>query len=150
MIIGIAVQLISNPFLKYWIQQPRPREDARRFRLLVASGQQPPLAQLGMPSGHAQLLSFVLVFTFLVSLSRQPQQQANKWLPFVAMTLVSLYIVYYKETTRQHSWTQLVAGATLGALMGVVFFQTSRRWTRGPLNQKPEDGFALSRFYSFG
>jgi hypothetical protein len=38
----------------------------------------------------------------------------------------------------------------VGTLVAVVFYHTSRRWLRGPTNQKPDDGFALSRFYSFG
>ena len=69
--VGIFVNLVLNLILKGLIQEPRPSEDPKTFRLALSHGKRflfkdgIPHDIFGMPSGHAQSVIFSTVFIYL-------------------------------------------------------------------------------------
>ena len=65
-IIGFGLNILLNILLKGIIQQPRPKEDIKLINISKNNGKRISYDVYGMPSAHAQLSFYSLVFIYLV------------------------------------------------------------------------------------
>ena len=127
-----------NEVLKGVIREPRPRE----FDLRIAQHRDPLLQAWkwwsgtddlivsrahiwGMPSGHAQMASFSLVFYYLVRKKyiRLGSRFDYGTLMFGGMCLLFMATLYQRWETKAHTVVQLIVGTIVGGLFagGCVF-----------------------------
>ena len=140
--VGFALNEITNHLLKRTIKAPRPNEDIRLFQLEVASGRPIDTERYGMPSHHAQIAFYITVFLSLTFKSVSL---------LIVSGFVSLYVCYMRVKERKHSVLQVFVGAAVGGSMAALVYYGGWSW----INKKREggireDGFLLSKNYSFG
>lgn len=115
--IGIIVNIFFNIFLKLLWKEPRPNEDKRVFQ--IALRQKNPIFYdgglyyniFGMPSGHAQTAFFSTAFII---------QHNKKYAPF--LILFSLLIICQRIYFSHHSFSQVLVGSIVGAVLGYSFY----------------------------
>jgi membrane-associated phospholipid phosphatase len=101
-VIGYLANELLNRVLKPIIRDPRPVPFS-------------PTDKFGMPSGHAQLSAFSLVFMSLVL-----QEKRYAWiLLFLCLTLVSMA---QRVIIKAHTLEQVIVGALLGGVLGYLTY----------------------------
>lgn len=109
---------VFNAIIKNTLKLPRPDSDPFIHQKLAKSitwkNYMIIHRNFGMPSGHAQAV--VSEFTFLALYFK------NRWLTIFAMLQVALTL-YQRYATRRHSVLQLLAGSSLGVLVGAGFYK---------------------------
>jgi len=134
--IGIFMNAVLNLVLKGIIQQPRPIDDPKLFKLALIHVKPHvfktsiPFNIYGMPSGHAQSSLFSTVFIFL-SLGD------IKVLGFYL--LLSLITISQRVVYKRHTPLQLLVGAIVGGLFGYTMFYLSQQKIKGEIREKPDD-----------
>ncbi len=98
---------VVNFSIKNIIRQPRPSNEIRLF-----NSDHMKIDTYGMPSGHAQIVSFFTVI--LIYLYK------NTYLSLFSL-IVSLATYYQRWLYRAHTLGQVVVGACLGAATGYIF-----------------------------
>ena len=66
----------------------------------------------GMPSGHAQIISFFLVYELL--------SNNNKYYKII-LTIVSIYMIYSRVKVKCHTGQQVVMGSLIGAFFTYLY-----------------------------
>ena len=112
--IGFVINIIINLLLKAIIRQPRPSYDKPEINIIDALGKYPPFNVYGMPSGHAQLISFTLYYLFLVTKSYNVF-----WITLILLTITG----YQRVLSTKHTLLQVFVGTILGLLIGYFFYR---------------------------
>ena len=111
-IVGLILNNILNVILKYSIKDPRPSKDSRIIEIAVANGKRFGPDEYGMPSGHAQAISFFLVHELL--------SNKNKYYKLI-LTIVSIYMIYSRVKVKCHTVQQVVIGSLIGAFFAYLY-----------------------------
>ena len=97
-----------NGILKQFIKQPRPAN--MKF---INSSDKEAGKQYGMPSGHAQLTSSLMIFLIL--------EFNNIYIS--TFSVIQLFITLIQRYTyKMHSISQLIVGTLIGSLIGYLFY----------------------------
>jgi membrane-associated phospholipid phosphatase len=115
LVLGVLFNYALNPILKVLFPRPRPRDDPVVFRKKLASGKKPLLKDLGMPSLHSEIFSFILVF---VAFSFKHSKK--KWING-AMLFLCLFLLLKEYIIGEHSIEQLFVGLLIGTVTGCFF-----------------------------
>ena len=113
-IILVIANIIINKSLKTIIKQPRPENSQTLYEFEDYSGEE----RYGMPSGHAELSTFSVIYVYLVNKSKT-------WLTFGAFLI--LLTTFQRWRYQLHSIPQLIAGICVGAVLGILFHKLTRQ-----------------------
>jgi membrane-associated phospholipid phosphatase len=116
-IIGGFLNYYLNGFIKLMIKQPRPTNPVHYIDDDLITGTQ----TYGMPSGHAQITTYALVFLYLIN-KTQNKSQNKTWL------LLSVFVygltIYQRWSFRRHTLEQLAIGTIIGASFAQITYWT--------------------------
>lgn len=119
-ITGVLINIGSNNFLKKWIKQPRPDgylqyiENPSIYKL---QGE-----EYGMPSGHAQLVSYSLLYLLLLGYN------------MFTIAIVSLFAgitIIQRVLDKKHTPEQILVGIIVGGLISWVLIYCKKVYLRG-------------------
>lgn len=99
----LGINILINILLKNIIKQERPQKTDKYGEL----------QRYGMPSGHSQMVWFMLFFDI---------QQTNKYISFILLILAGL-TSYQRYKCNYHTILQILVGGLLGGFIG--FYSTS-------------------------
>jgi membrane-associated phospholipid phosphatase len=108
-IVGFAGNEMANVYLKMWIKEPRPKDPVKFIDHNHLKGAH----EYGMPSGHAQIVSFAV--TFLI-LTKRPL-----WLILPSLFIFSLTLIQ-RWKYRRHTVEQLIVGSCIGSIFSYSCF----------------------------
>jgi len=108
-VIGYLANELLNRVLKPILKDPRPVPLS-------------PTDKYGMPSGHAQLAAFSLVFMTLVL-----QEKHYGWSIFLLLSLLTLATMTQRVITKAHSLEQVIVGGLLGGVLGYIFYVLGKK-----------------------
>jgi len=122
-IFGYLITVLLNVVLKYIFFMPRPDLDKEKFyidlkynhnnnRLFIPTG------NLDFPSGHMQLLFYIMVFMFHFPLTNL------QYFLYIGLSVLEFYYIYDKN---YHSFIACIVGALLGACLGYVFHLQAKK-----------------------
>ena len=116
-ILFLFANVYINKVLKIIIQQPRPVGYLDKNDMGSYDG----IEKYGMPSGHAQLVFFCVVFLWMVIQS-----------PIMAMfgLFICALTVYQRWKCKKHSIEQLAAGAFTGSVVGFSAFLITKNYMK--------------------
>ena len=133
--IGLISNSVLNIILKGLIQEPRPMFDNKKVRLMIAhkdyffqNGIK--FHIYGMPSGHAQMSFFNLVYIYL------SLKHTNLLYLYL---VISLLICYQRVKYEFHSILQVIVGAIIGSGFGFLVYKLAREKIKGKIREKPDD-----------
>jgi len=108
---GFLICYLANVFinkgLKGVFKQARPADGKSIYSIEDYSG----VEQYGMPSGHAQSVSFIITYMYLVK--KQPT-----WL-IIESTIAGITL-YQRWSSNRHTVEQLGVGLVIGIIIGVI------------------------------
>ena len=134
--VGVFVNEILNLILKGLIQQPRPSEDPKTFRLALSHGKRflfkdgIPHDIFGMPSGHAQSALFSSMFIYL---------SFRKTTLVYIYLLISMLIMSQRVVYNYHTILQVFIGAVIGTSFGYFVYFLGREKIKGHITEKADD-----------
>jgi membrane-associated phospholipid phosphatase len=117
---GMIVNITVNIGLKGIFAQPRPRKIVSPL----------PFDEFGMPSGHSQLSSFLMVFSGMYF--------QNEYI-ICGFLLLTVYTMTERIVNTFHTWEQTVVGFLIGASLGYLFFKGMQEKIVGNLTTKADD-----------
>ena len=135
-IIGVLINAILNLILKGLFLQPRPSIDGKTFDLALKNGKRflfkdgIPYDILGMPSGHSQSVLFSTMFIWL---------SLRKKNIFYIYLIISLLTMIHRVSFNHHTILQVFVGATIGALLGYLFYYLATQKVKGKIREKMDD-----------
>ena len=120
---GYLISGLLNVILKYVFFIPRPDIDKEKIytdlkykynnnRLFIPTG------NLDFPSGHTQLLFYIMIFMFQFPLTNL------QYFIFIASSTLEFYYIYEKNC---HTFLSCIVGALLGACLGYVFHLQAKK-----------------------
>ena len=98
-----------NKFLKGILKQPRPTDGKSVYAIEDYSG----VEQYGMPSGHAQNVSFIITYMYLV-------KKRSTWL--ILETTIAGITMYQRFSSKRHTVQQLSVGFVIGIIVGAMSY----------------------------
>ena len=125
--VGLALNYVSNACLKFYMAEERPR---------VISGRSH-FNRYGMPSTHAQFMTYVAAYQCLFVLFRLSHKGGSllEWLWKVTWCAgnlaVAVTVVYGRVYLYYHTVEQVVYGAAFGSLCAVAWFAVTH-WVLSP------------------
>ena len=111
--LGLLLSTIGNEIAKKVIRDPRPEQSHKKG--------------YGMPSDHSQFMAFFTAFVFVYF---HINRLLNPWfLTLIALsnTVISLLVMYSRIYLGVHTLSQVLVGASIGALLGSVYALTISR-----------------------
>ena len=133
---GFILNGLLTLFLKGIFKQPRPSEDPKLFNLAIKESKRfkfidgYPHDIFGMPSGHSSYVIFSTMFIFCVF-------KNNRFL--LLYLLFSMITMIQRITSNNHTLTQIIAGAIVGAIFSYLIFYMARQKIMGSLLLKKDD-----------
>jgi len=115
-VLGFVINYLINEFLKFVIQEPRPKPvnsqplDVPKSPLQILFG----LKNSGMPSQHAQSTLYSTIYVFF--------SIKNKYWIFYFI-LITIITCVQRVLSRSHTITQVIIGSLLGILVGYIFYK---------------------------
>ncbi|KAK3843118.1 MAG: hypothetical protein J3R72DRAFT_441660 [Linnemannia gamsii] len=76
----------------------------------------------GMPSSHAQLVAFFVCYISLQLVLMEPEGSAGQWFLIMLLQLYAWSVVWSRIRLGSHSVSQVLVGAGIGAVYGIVWF----------------------------
>ncbi|KAF9129412.1 hypothetical protein BGW39_004179 [Mortierella sp. 14UC] len=76
----------------------------------------------GMPSSHAQLVAFFVCYISLQLVLMEPEGSAGQWFLIILLQLYAWSVVWSRIRLGSHSVSQVLVGAGIGAVYGIVWF----------------------------
>ena len=134
--VGILANAVLNLIIKGIIQEPRPLFDSKKVNLAKIHAKKYffqngiPFDIFGMPSGHAQMSFFTLVFIYL------SLKHTNLLYLYI---FFSLLICYQRVKFEYHSISQVIVGAIVGSSFGYLVYKLAREKIKGKIREKPDD-----------
>ena len=125
--VGLALNYVSNACLKFYMAEERPR---------VISGRSH-FNRYGMPSTHAQFMTYVAAYQCLFVLFRLSHKGGSllEWLWKVTWCAgnlaVAVTVIYGRVYLYYHTVEQVVYGAAFGSLCAVAWFAVTH-WVLSP------------------
>jgi len=98
-----------NKFLKGIFKQSRPANGKSLYAIEDYSG----VEQYGMPSGHAQNVSFIITYMYLV-------KKRSVWL--IIETVIACITMYQRLSSNRHTISQLSVGFVVGIIVGTMSY----------------------------
>jgi membrane-associated phospholipid phosphatase len=110
--IGLILNYLINEFLKFVIQEPRPKEqkDFTKSPLQMLLG----LPNTGMPSQHAQSSFYSTIFVFF------SKRDAYWDIYFILITIITCI---QRVLSNSHTIKQVFVGSLLGMFIGYIFYR---------------------------
>lgn len=133
-IFGFIANLMLNTVLKLLIKEPRPENDARALEIGIANGRRISFDKYGMPSGHAQIATFITAFVALI---------VNNTYIIVIYFLLTLMTMCQRYIYNNHTIGQILIGAIVGAGMGVLTYILATNVITGEIAEKKDDDAPL-------
>lgn len=134
-IIGFGLNILLNIILKGIIQQPRPKEDIKLINISKNNGKRISYDVYGMPSAHAQLSFYSLIFIYLVF-------KSWNWTIFFYI-IISISTLFQRVKYKNHTIPQVLVGALVGAIFSYFIFYTCKKNIGGKWLKKKEE-YALN------
>ena len=106
-----------NYFLKSYFNEKRPKNPIKFLDEDHFSE-----TNLGMPSGHTQVVSFSILYAYLVT------KQIYPWIALLIVICIIIFVERY--THNNHSIKQLVGGCIVGGMLAPILFY-STKWVIG-------------------
>jgi hypothetical protein len=78
--------------------------------------------EYGMPSSHAQLVAFFVCYISLQLVLMEPEGSAGQWFLILLLQLYAWSVVWSRIRLGRHSVSQVLVGAAIGAVYGMVWF----------------------------
>jgi membrane-associated phospholipid phosphatase len=103
-ILFFIINILLNGVIKITIREPRPNGNKLFNEFENTEGTE----QYGMPSGHAQSVAYTATFLYLFTKSPDI---------FMGACFIGAITIYQRYKYKRHSILQLLAGATIGALV---------------------------------
>lgn len=103
-IVGFLINTALNKMLKSTIREPRPKNPIFINKNLELNKNE---EAYGMPSGHAQSVSFSIMYLYYFN---------NSYL-FIISCSIGILTIYQRYNFRRHTLTQLF----VGSLIGIIF-----------------------------
>ena len=135
--VGLFLDTILNLFLKGLFKQPRPYEDPQKFNLAITHGKRflfkngIPYDLFGMPSGHSQSVLYSTIFMYFAL----KKKSDLLYIYYIVAALTMIQRVY----SSNHYLYQVIAGASIGALVGYIMFFLSGQQLIGIITEKLDD-----------
>ncbi|KAI1315708.1 hypothetical protein EDD11_000416 [Mortierella claussenii] len=76
----------------------------------------------GMPSSHAQLVAFFVCYISLQLVLMEPEGSPGQWFLILLLQLYAWSVVWSRIQVGRHSISQVLVGAAIGAVYGMVWF----------------------------
>ncbi|KAF9942650.1 hypothetical protein BGZ67_000464 [Mortierella alpina] len=76
----------------------------------------------GMPSSHAQLVAFFVCYISLQLILMEPEGSFGQWFLIMLLQLYAWSVVWSRIQVGRHSVSQVLVGAAIGAVYGIVWF----------------------------
>jgi hypothetical protein len=76
----------------------------------------------GMPSNHAQLVAFFVCYISLQLVLMEPEGSPGQWFLILLLQLYAWSVVWSRIRLGRHSISQVLVGAAIGAVYGMVWF----------------------------
>lgn len=76
----------------------------------------------GMPSSHAQLVAFFVCYISLQLVLMEPEGSPGQWFLILLLQLYAWSVVWSRIQVGRHSVSQVLVGAAIGAVFGMVWF----------------------------
>lgn len=133
-VIGWIANLLLNVLLKLFFREPRPggAVGAAAHRIALFWGRVIlEYNQYGMPSGHAQVCAFSLVFVAMMF--------KRLWITFIYFLLTFLSMMQ-RISMGHHTLWQVVVGAVIGGGIGYMAYRFAQRYKMGRIMGKKDDG----------
>lgn len=127
-IFGAIISAFLNLIIKGIIQEPRPSENPKDYKLALKTGNRfvfkngKPHDIFGMPSGHAQSSLFSTVFMYLAL-------KNTNWLYFylgICLITITQRVVY-----NFHTVLQVIAGSFVGICFGYIVYYIAQHMSSG-------------------
>lgn len=129
-VVGFMINSVLNLTLKGIIQQPRPDQDKKTIEIALYNGKRFGPDIFGMPSGHAQMVAYSLVYIFLAT-------HSFFWL--VIYGIITIICLIQRYTSKSHTMEQIIVGSGIGGAFGAFVFMLSKKYLKGTLSFKPDD-----------
>lgn len=133
-VIGLIISILLTIILKNIIKHPLPREDNERFKTIINNTEFSKILlhtkMLGMPSGHALVISYSFVFIMLVKKSFD-----------IFLSLIWLFTLITSVWYNHHYLSQVIVGCILGIIIGKTIYELSVCKIRGLHNPKRDDNY---------
>jgi len=119
-IVGLLFNIGLNTFLKLWIKEPRPNGYLQHVETpdaYTSLGQ-----EYGMPSGHAQMVIYSLVFVVLLGYD---------WTVLATVASLSAITIIQRFLDHKHTSSQLLVGGLVGSGLAWVLVYCMKTYYRG-------------------
>jgi membrane-associated phospholipid phosphatase len=135
-LIGAAITMVLNIALKIIIKQPRPKHDKPDFNFVIenSESERKRYDKYGMPSGHAQIMCYTLVFVAYALWGRR-----YYWLIMATLSLLTINTLMKRVLDNNHSVSQIAAGSMVGSLIGVTMYYMVKSKLKGSMKAKEDD-----------
>ncbi|KAG0076215.1 hypothetical protein BGZ92_002518 [Podila epicladia] len=94
----------------------------QRFRRQRRLGKLHFRVDYGMPSSHAQLVAFFVTYISLQLVLMEPEGSPGQWFLILLLQLYAWSVVWSRVRLGSHTVSQVLVGAGVGALYGMVWF----------------------------
>lgn len=94
----------------------------QRFRRKRRLGKLHFRVDYGMPSSHAQLVAFFVTYISLQLVLMEPEGSPGQWFLILLLQLYAWSVVWSRVQLGSHTVSQVLVGAGVGALYGMVWF----------------------------
>lgn len=109
---------IVNRTMKIWIHEPRPSNPSFINRYDVSDGAE----QYGMPSGHAQMTAYIIIFLYMTTRSIRL---------LISTLFLGTLTLHQRWAYNRHTPEQLGVGSVVGAVVGSGAFWVANKYITG-------------------
>ena len=131
---GFILNNILNIILKLLIKEPRPSKDKKAIEIGVINGARISFDKFGMPSGHAQICGYFIIFITMV---------LNNPLITCLYLLISIISLFQRYLYNNHSILQLIIGFIIGCGVGYVTYKIGNKHIMGNIKMKMNENGPL-------
>jgi len=128
--VGLIVNTILNVILKIIIKDPRPSDDRKALEIGVINGRRISFDKYGMPSGHAQMVMYLLIYITMVLNSPEVS---------CLFGIISINSIYQRFANNNHTILQLIVGMILGCVVGYISYIKATTHIKGDIKPKKDD-----------
>ena len=116
-VLGMVLNLILNGTLKSIIKQPRPQKQIEFMDHDNLKG----INQYGMPSGHAQLSFYSIVYILCV---KRPMKEC---LMVFGLLFIGLITMYQRVKFGRHTIEQVIIGSIIGSIFSYLIYRLTKK-----------------------